>query len=553
MWTLLLAAVTTVNAADLEFPDARFALAVYCQPTCPPELGETVERALSPIASVSSLSATPTRVERVSAVVRVEAYGRPDIGKLRQLGRKLSGAQLDTLGASQEVYVTRVAAPRDEALSAVRKVYGVFAEIEASYDLVLDETPTGRLYTGQEFVAHAAGMTTTPLDTSVSYEVIQTEHEGGGRTLETIGLRTIGLPDFRVEAQSDEVDGLRRVVDLVAQTAFEAGALRTKFKVDAEGLLQADARERAKGIAGKVRLKAVPVSLGSNPDPRYVLSFKGQLPASPEPRAVDDAAIAVPERVSDPSEIQDAVAVSSDTALQDEATPTAETPSASSLGWATVAAAPVEPVSPPDATEPSDGLEALPLELLPEATPEEDTEQVVAVEEPIADAPQPLDALPPSVADVAPLQGEKELGSLNEGAEAQSVVPMGTPGTVLHPPQKRASKAWKALEREHSNAQRTFLGPVKKAYLEGFPEGDELFVKVPFPAGRDRVEYLWLRVDAWNGREIMAELVSLPAWVAQLYPGAKLALIETTVFDYLWRQADGQELGNTTQDRLAVD
>jgi len=496
----------------------------------------------------------------VSAVVRVEAYGRPDIGKLRQLGRKLSGAQLDALGASQEVYVTRVAAPRDEALSAVRKVYGVFAEIEASYGLVLDETPTGRLYTGQEFVAHAAAMTTTPLDTSVSYEVIQTDHEGGGRTLETIGLRTIGLPDFRVEAQSDEVAGLRRVVDLVAQATFEAGALRPKFKVEAEGLLQADARERAEGISGKVRLKAVPVSLGSNPDPRYVLSFKGQIPVPAEPEAVDDAAVVGSGRASNPSETQDAVQVSSETALEDGAAPSAETASASSLGWATVEARPVETPSTPDATSPSAALEALPLDLLPEATPEEDTEQVVAVDEPLADEPQALEGLPavvadvtPKVAGVAPTEGEKALESLNEGSDAQSVVPMGTPGTVLHPPKKRASKAWKALEREHSNAQRTFLGPVKKAYLDGFPEGDELFVKVPFPAGRDRVEYLWLRVDAWNGREIMAELVSLPAWVAQLYPGAMLALIETTVFDYLWRQADGQELGNTTQDRLAVD
>ena len=580
MWTLLLAAVTTVNAAALEFPDARFSLAVYCQPTCPDELGEMVEKALAPIATVSTLSRAPTRAERISKVVKVEAYGRPDIGKMRQLGRKLNGWELEALGRSQEVFVTRVAAPRTEALGAIRQVYGVFAQVEEQYAFVLDESPSGRIYTARDFPAHAKAITTAPLDTSVAYEIMVTAGESDDRVLETVGLRALGLPDLRVASVAvEDVDARSRVIDLVAQSLFERGELSTKFKVKGATLLQPNARQRATGVSGKVRLKAVPASLGRIPDPRLIVEFRGSIEAAPlaqvapeevalaaelepspvkpqeAPKAEEETLTAegrdveVDEQVLDELEEEGEAAEKAGPATADEPDPEpAQAPlTAAAMGWGTVEDAPAP--APEAEPEPAVAEEPSPEEPTAEAPVEEAPVEEAPVEEaPVAEEPA-LEESPAHVTEVAVV--EDGVTALNASPDATD--PMGTPGTILHPPQKRATKAWKQLEREHRSALRTFLGPVRQAYVDGLPEGDELFVKVPFPAGRDRVEYLWLRVDSWNGREIMAELVSLPAWVGQLYPGAMLALIETTVFDYLWRRADETEVGNTTQDLLAVD
>jgi len=309
------------------------------------------------------------------------------------------------------------------------------------------------------------------------------------------------------------------------------------------------------------------VSMGSSPDPRLVLDFRGTIEDAPLALvALQEVALAAeleptpvkPQEEEEEEEVitaegrdlevdeqaLDALEEQVEEEVQEEAEsevaavaevtepePAEEQPTASALGWSTVAAPPqpAPEVATEEVAEPSAEV----------AAEEVSAEEVIAVEEEAL----PIEAEVAFVEEASPIDAEVH----------DAAGPMGTPGTILHPPQKRPTKAWKQLEREHRSALRTFLGPVRQAYVDGLPEGDMLFVKVPFPAGRDRVEYLWLRVDSWNGREIMAELVSLPAWVGQLYPGAMLALIETTVFDYLWRRADETEVGNTTEGLLAVD
>jgi hypothetical protein len=91
-------------------------------------------------------------------------------------------------------------------------------------------------------------------------------------------------------------------------------------------------------------------------------------------------------------------------------------------------------------------------------------------------------------------------------------------------------------------------GPVREAWERGLPEGDELLVKAPFRADDGSTEWLWLRVDRWDGADqLTGRLVSEPVRATQLEAGDLVVAGRTQLFDYLWFKSDGTQEGNATQ------
>lgn len=94
-----------------------------------------------------------------------------------------------------------------------------------------------------------------------------------------------------------------------------------------------------------------------------------------------------------------------------------------------------------------------------------------------------------------------------------------------------------------------------KAALPRFRQGftrrqpGELFlVKVPFRSARGQVEYMWVEVQSWNGRELRGVLQGEPVLVEGLREGAPVKVAEGEVYDWYWRHADGaREGGETTR------
>jgi uncharacterized protein YegJ (DUF2314 family) len=92
---------------------------------------------------------------------------------------------------------------------------------------------------------------------------------------------------------------------------------------------------------------------------------------------------------------------------------------------------------------------------------------------------------------------------------------------------------------------------VRAAFAAGLPPGDVLFVKAPFEADQGRVEYLWLTVQSWEGASLEGTLRSQPTWIVDLAPGDPVRVLESAVYDFLLKHADGTSVGNGTEPFLS--
>jgi hypothetical protein len=107
------------------------------------------------------------------------------------------------------------------------------------------------------------------------------------------------------------------------------------------------------------------------------------------------------------------------------------------------------------------------------------------------------------------------------------------------------------LEEARAEATLQLAGPVRAAFAAGLPPGDVLFVKAPFDADQGRVEYLWLTVQSWEGGSLEGTLRSQPTWIVDLAPGDPVRVLESAVYDFLLKHADGTSVGNGTEPFLS--
>jgi uncharacterized protein YegJ (DUF2314 family) len=92
------------------------------------------------------------------------------------------------------------------------------------------------------------------------------------------------------------------------------------------------------------------------------------------------------------------------------------------------------------------------------------------------------------------------------------------------------------------------LSEVKPRFVRGLEPGERLFVKAPFKTRSGDDEWMWVRVQRWDGPKLHGVLDSDPRDVPDIGAGSPVVVEESSLFDYLLVHPDGSSEGNETQE-----
>jgi uncharacterized protein YegJ (DUF2314 family) len=123
-----------------------------------------------------------------------------------------------------------------------------------------------------------------------------------------------------------------------------------------------------------------------------------------------------------------------------------------------------------------------------------------------------------------------------------------TPGDAARPtaPSTGAAPAARTLAEAREQV-RAALVSYEAAWAQGLPAGDHFAVSAPFTTGQGGAEYLWIEVSRWGRGEITGTLATEPAGVVGLHKGDEVVVREGDVYDFVYKRADGQKVGNLTR------
>lgn len=97
---------------------------------------------------------------------------------------------------------------------------------------------------------------------------------------------------------------------------------------------------------------------------------------------------------------------------------------------------------------------------------------------------------------------------------------------------------------------RANLMKLKPRWTRARPELERLMVKGPFRIPSGGNEWMWLEVTSWEGTTIHGVLDNDPEQIPNLHAGARVAVEESSVFDYMLFLPDGGVEGNETANLL---
>jgi uncharacterized protein YegJ (DUF2314 family) len=96
-----------------------------------------------------------------------------------------------------------------------------------------------------------------------------------------------------------------------------------------------------------------------------------------------------------------------------------------------------------------------------------------------------------------------------------------------------------------SRRAREKLPLLRHAFEQGLAPGEYILLKAPF-AATNGTEWMWVEVVSWKGNDIEGILSNDPIYVPGLHAGARVAISEERVFDYVHTLPDGKQEGNET-------
>lgn len=279
-----------VSAASSPMPtgteqvDARFALALYCNPTCDDSVLDALERDLSAIPAVEGFGELADAPGRMMGLADTTAspYGKdggfevPDADYLASFGTGVD--RPDELARSESVVLAWFVAPRDQALATLSTAHLAFANAALASSGWVEDLDTQGVY-GQ--AAWAAKDPTGPL---TEWFVVDnnpaTDTPEGELRLVTRGLRRLGDRDLVLDHVPADSGG-------DAAYVLNAVAVALHARPDVPATLVLDSAD-ARGTATLVAVDAVDGDPGA---PLVQVTFKGQLLAAaslgsePEPSA----------------------------------------------------------------------------------------------------------------------------------------------------------------------------------------------------------------------------------------------------------------------------
>ncbi len=283
MWYALVALAAAQAPPPLS-PDARFAVALFCNPTCPDEVVDTLDAGLSSIAAKNGFPDSAPRALRVMGMAGTD-FGIPDAAFVELYGVGVD--RPDALAKSEEVLIAWFASPRDRAVETLALAHAAFASAAKQNGGWVEDLDTQRIYGAESWAA------LDPRGPIIDWFVVDAapqdpDKADGALRLVTRGLRRYGDFELVVDNVAPDAGGdVSTVVNTLAET------LRTRPAVPASLTLATPT------VRGTATVKSTARRDDDPEEPLLAVTFEGEitLPVSgvdeaapmPPPLAVADA------------------------------------------------------------------------------------------------------------------------------------------------------------------------------------------------------------------------------------------------------------------------
>lgn len=282
MW-LAFAPTAAAEAPPPLQPDARFAIALFCNPTCSEEVVTTLDDGLASIASRDGFPDEATRPLRIMGVAGAD-FGIPDASFVELYGTGVD--RPEELAKSQEILLGWFASPRKDAVATLTTAHAAFAAAAKASGGWVEDLDTQRLY-GAE--AWAALRPNGPLTDwfVVDAEPADAEKPDGNLRMVTRGLRRFGDFELVVEDVPPESAGdVSFVVNAIATDLHTHWGLPYQLKIDRDG------------VKGTATFRTA-TARDTDPEPPLLrATFEGEITLPPERPAVAETPPAPPVAVA---------------------------------------------------------------------------------------------------------------------------------------------------------------------------------------------------------------------------------------------------------------
>ena len=284
MWYALLASAAAQAPPPLP-PDARFALALFCDPTCSEEVVTTLDEGLAPIAARAGFPESASRPMRIMGMAGAD-FGIPDAAFVELYGVGVD--RPEALAKSDEVLLAWFAGPREEALQTFAVAHAAFAAAAKQGGGWVEDLDTQRVYGAD---AWASARPEGPLTDwfVVDAEPMDPADEAGSSRLVTRGLRRYG--DFELVVEDVPPDA-------AGDVSFVLNALAEELR--RRGLGSGQLSVATTTVRGTATFRAVARRDSDPEEPLLRATFDGEitLPPAPDPR---DAPAAPDPAAPDPA------------------------------------------------------------------------------------------------------------------------------------------------------------------------------------------------------------------------------------------------------------
>ncbi len=219
MWYALVAHAAAQAPPPLS-PDARFALALFCNPTCPEEVVDALDDGLAPIAAKSGFPDSAERPIRVMGIAGAD-FGIPDAAFVELYGTGVD--RPEELAKSEEVLLAWIAGPREEAVQTLAVAHAAFAAAAKKSGGWVEDLDTQRLYGADAWAALDPKGPVTDWFV-VDAEPQDAEDPEGPLRLVTRGLRRYGDHELVVETvPADAAGDVSFVINAIAEDRRKNG------------------------------------------------------------------------------------------------------------------------------------------------------------------------------------------------------------------------------------------------------------------------------------------------------------------------------------------
>lgn len=271
MMLVLLAAAS----AQTTLPgDARFALALYCNPTCSDEVLTGLDDDLATIKARSGFSEVMTKPGRIMGIAGTD-FGIPDQDFINAYGVDVD--QPEALMKSEQVVLVWFAAPRAQAVETLAMAHAAFTRAAESSGGWVEDLDTQRIY------GKSAWASLDPRGSIENWFIIDGDAQDpanpeGNIRLLSRGLRRYGNPELVVEDIPPDLAGdVAYIMNTVAMAIHEQGWVGSTLKVSTET------------VEGTATFTTIPRREDDPEDPILKLNFDGAITEPVAPGTVVEA------------------------------------------------------------------------------------------------------------------------------------------------------------------------------------------------------------------------------------------------------------------------